>query len=79
MEKSRLVLSIIRNNDNKFKCSAEELIQTFDRSLQGSLVCCMRNQWCKTKLLDYERRFFCKRWWIIKTTTSDCLYALSGE
>lgn len=72
--KNRLVLSIIRKYMTiSSNVSAEELIQTFDRSLQGSLGVVREINDVKTNYLDYERRFFCKDDEIIKTTTSDCV------
>lgn len=72
--KNRLVLAIVteyfkRNPD----VSAETLISTFSKSLQGSLGVVRTLNDVKNNYFDYEKRFFCKPNEIIHTHTDDCV------
>lgn len=72
--KGRLVLAVIKkymtlNPDT----SADSLIKTFHKSLQGSLGVVITLKDAKMNCSDYERRFFIKPEDIINTTTEDCV------
>lgn len=72
--KNRLVLAIIKkyvamNPD----ISAEKLLQTFDKSLQGSLGVVRTLEDAKENCSDYKKRFFTAPDEIIHTSSKDCV------
>ena len=55
------------------KISAEELVNTFDKSLQGALGVIRTVDDAQANYSDHGKRFFCKENEIIRTTTRDCV------
>lgn len=71
--KNRLVLAVVKKYaENHPNITAEELIRTFDRSLQGSLGVVKTVNEIKMSSADSERRFFLKPNELIKTSTAQC-------
>ena len=72
--KNRLVLAIVteyfRRNPS---LTADELIATFDRSLQGSLGVIRTLDDITASYSDFEKRFFCQPDEIIYTSTGKCV------
>lgn len=72
--KNRLVLAVvkeyIKRNPN---IPANNLIATFDSSLQGSLGVIRLLADVKMRYSDHEKRFFCRPDEIIHTQTDDCV------
>lgn len=71
--KSRLVQAVVRKylelNSNT---TAEELIQIFDKSLQGSFPVVETLDYVKSKYTDYQKRFFTDKKDLITTKTQIC-------
>lgn len=72
--KNRLVLAIIKKYvDMNPDISAEKLLLTFDRSLQGSLGVVRTLEDVKENCSDYRTRYFAAPDEIIHTTSKDCV------
>lgn len=72
--KNRLVLAVVKMfSESNQGISAQALMSTFDKSLQGSLGVVRTLSDVKENYSDYERRFFCRPNEIISTTTEDCV------
>lgn len=71
--KNRLVLAIVKKYvDSHPNISSDELISTFDKSLQGSLGVVRTVQDVKQSYTDSERRFFLRPNEVIDTSTEQC-------
>lgn len=72
--KNRLVLAVIQKYVSMNPgISAEKLMETFDRGIQGSLGVVRLAKEAKGAYGDYERRFFFQPHEIIRTSTEDCV------
>lgn len=72
--KNRLVLAVIRKymKENP-EISANELINVFDKSLQGSLGVVQKLEDVKKNCTDYKTRFFALPNEVIRTSTEVCV------
>ena len=72
--KNRLVLAVVNAYvENHSSISAENLITTFDKTLQGSLGVVRKLDEVRINCRDYERRFFVQPNEIINTSTGKCV------
>lgn len=72
--KNRLVLAVIQKYVSTTPgISAEKLIATFDKSIQGSFGVVRLAKEVKYAYIDHERRFFFQPHEIIHTSTEDCV------
>jgi len=72
--KNRLVLAVVqRYVSNNPGISAEKLMATFDRSIQGSLGVLRLADEARRSYNDYARRFFFQPNEIVHTSTNDCV------
>lgn len=72
--KNRLVLAVVQKYVSiNPGISAEKLLTTFDKSIQGSLGVIRLAKEVQYSYSDYERRFFFQPNEIIRTSTDDCV------
>lgn len=72
--KNRLVLAIVKKYMKEHPdTTSEQLLSTFDRSLQGSLGVVRELDEVKRSYSDYERRFFISSNEVIRTATETCV------
>lgn len=72
--KNRLVLAVVQKYiESHPNITATQLMEVFDRSLQGSLGVIRSLNDVKKSYADYEVRFFCQPEEIIHTSTEDCV------
>lgn len=71
--KNRLVLAVVKKYmENNPNTTADELLEIFDKSLQGSLGVVRILSEVKANYSDYKTRFFTLPDELIKTATKDC-------
>ncbi|MCL2523283.1 MAG: hypothetical protein FWF20_09105 [Betaproteobacteria bacterium] len=72
--KGRLVLAVVQEYAKEHPgISADELVLTFDRRLQGSLGVVRKLEEVKSSYPDYQRRFFTSPGEVVHTTSGDCV------